>query len=354
MAKVGQPTAEAASRSAVETLMPVLGAIAGGLGVLGFVTFFGGAVVWARAQEAGLPALDVVAAVPNSLLLATGVHFLVPALLVALCVPATLLTVHGVTHAIWRWRFRDEHERARSARRDAHAAALEAQQARLLYTVTVKQASADVADPVAQRAAQHRDTWMDKEDEADARVRAALAAEETLERTWAKTRRDWAIGRRVTEGVALFLVPFLIASALGVDAQRRVLPDEELPRIVCAVGLVGVTMFVYIGTERILWAATAAFVGTALFIGIRTFDQVRDDLKVEPAAALRDGDAPVTGMFVADTGDQLYIGTFRNERDRAQLVVIPKSDVTEYALGPPRDPDVAQQRALELEDELTP
>ncbi|MGO9901731.1 MAG: hypothetical protein ACLP0J_19045 [Solirubrobacteraceae bacterium] len=47
------------------------------LGVLGFVTFFGGAILYVRFRDLGLPAAYTVALASRSDLLATGAQFLV-------------------------------------------------------------------------------------------------------------------------------------------------------------------------------------------------------------------------------------------------------------------------------------
>jgi hypothetical protein len=65
-------------------LVQVLGVVAAGIGVLGFVTFFGGAILWIRFDQAELPANEAVAVVPREVLLTTGASFLVPALMLAL------------------------------------------------------------------------------------------------------------------------------------------------------------------------------------------------------------------------------------------------------------------------------
>lgn len=65
------------------TAWRVLAAVAGGLGVLGFVTFVGGALLWTRFREMGLPADHAVALVPKADLVATGAAFLAPALLLS-------------------------------------------------------------------------------------------------------------------------------------------------------------------------------------------------------------------------------------------------------------------------------
>lgn len=62
------------------TLVTLATAVASSLGVLGFVTFAGGAVLWSRFKGMGLPAEHVLGLVPRSELVATGAQFLVPAL----------------------------------------------------------------------------------------------------------------------------------------------------------------------------------------------------------------------------------------------------------------------------------
>jgi hypothetical protein len=56
--EAGKPANEEPKKSnggGWETLAPILGAIATGLGALAFVVMFGGAVLWDRADQAGLP-----------------------------------------------------------------------------------------------------------------------------------------------------------------------------------------------------------------------------------------------------------------------------------------------------------
>lgn len=65
------------------SIATVAGAAASGLGVLGFVTFAGGVVLWRRFSEMGLPGDQAVSLVPSSLLVSTGADFLVPALGIA-------------------------------------------------------------------------------------------------------------------------------------------------------------------------------------------------------------------------------------------------------------------------------
>lgn len=75
----------------------VLAAIGGSIGVLSFVAFFGGAILWVRMDEAGLPGSEAVALIPRSVLLATGANFLVPSLLIALGFTAVLYLIETWT-----------------------------------------------------------------------------------------------------------------------------------------------------------------------------------------------------------------------------------------------------------------
>lgn len=73
------------------SLVTVAGAAASGLGVLGFVTFAGGVVLWTRFREMGLPADHAVALVPKAELVTTGAYFLVPAVGLAAAVVLLLI-----------------------------------------------------------------------------------------------------------------------------------------------------------------------------------------------------------------------------------------------------------------------
>jgi hypothetical protein len=65
-------------------IAPVLAAIGTGIGVIGFVTFIGGAVVWARLNAAGFPAAPALGVFPSQDLLVIGAETLVPQVIVAL------------------------------------------------------------------------------------------------------------------------------------------------------------------------------------------------------------------------------------------------------------------------------
>jgi hypothetical protein len=76
-----------------DQLAAVVGAVASGLGVLGFVTLAGGVVLWSRFQGMGLSPDHSLALVPKSELVATGVEFLVPALLLSVGLVAIVMPI---------------------------------------------------------------------------------------------------------------------------------------------------------------------------------------------------------------------------------------------------------------------
>lgn len=87
-------------------LVQVLGVVAAGIGVLGFVTFFGGAILWIRFDQAHLPANEAVALVPREVLLTTGASFLVPALMLALAAVLAVVLLRALHDAYYMRRGR--------------------------------------------------------------------------------------------------------------------------------------------------------------------------------------------------------------------------------------------------------
>jgi hypothetical protein len=89
-------TDKAPGGSGGPTLVTVATAVASGLGVLGFVAFAGGVVLWTRFNEMGLPANHAVSLVAKSELVATGAEFLVPALLLPALIVLIVILIDGV------------------------------------------------------------------------------------------------------------------------------------------------------------------------------------------------------------------------------------------------------------------
>jgi hypothetical protein len=104
------------------SLMTVAGAVASGLGVLGFVTFAGGVVLWSRFKEMGLPADHALGLVTKSELVATGADFLLPAVLLALVV---VLVAVLIRNWIERWEKRRRDAASKQAAGDQQRSDME-------------------------------------------------------------------------------------------------------------------------------------------------------------------------------------------------------------------------------------
>lgn len=87
-------------RSAWDRVAPVLAVIGTGVGVIGFVTFVGGLIVWARLRAAGFPATPALGIFPNQDLLVIGAQTLVPQMLVALGFVAVLGVIYVLLRAV--------------------------------------------------------------------------------------------------------------------------------------------------------------------------------------------------------------------------------------------------------------
>jgi hypothetical protein len=96
-----------ASSTAWTQIAPVLAAVGTGVGVIGFVTFVGGAVVWARLGAAGFPAAPALGVFPSQDLLVIGAETLVPQVLVAVVVVLALAFAYTVVRLIAHFFLKD-------------------------------------------------------------------------------------------------------------------------------------------------------------------------------------------------------------------------------------------------------
>jgi hypothetical protein len=83
-------------------LAPFLAAIGTGIGVIGFVTFMGGMIVWARVRATGIPAAPTLSVLPKQDLLVIGAETLVPMVITALAVVIALAALYALLRALLR------------------------------------------------------------------------------------------------------------------------------------------------------------------------------------------------------------------------------------------------------------
>jgi hypothetical protein len=347
-----------------DILLKVLGVVGTGLGILGFVTFFGGAILWVRLNEAHLPATEAVSVIPNSVLVTTGAAFLAPALLVAGAVVAASFLVFLGFRLVRRRRDREQREEAQRRRHDAEAmgrdanACLQAAQAARAITSSLEGAltrakeSPDAAQRVpkleAEVDAQHHETER-LELAAQAAVSAAAArkakADNLIEELEIKLERSrWQASIELVVGaVALIVIPLISNQAIWHVGFRW-----GIVLFLTLLFAAAITTFVYAQTDKFIWFGITAFITVSFYIGLSTYVSTSRNVKMQPLAALRAGHEPVFGSFIADTASNLYVGTFKEGERSAHMLVIPRAQVTELTIGPLLDPHDARERAITL------
>jgi hypothetical protein len=92
---------------------------------------------------------------------------------------------------------------------------------------------------------------------------------------------------------------------------------------------------VYHATQRFFWFAVAAFLGVATVQGVATHYEITSEPMVEPAAVLIGRLPRITGVFVSQTDDRVYLGVSRDGvvGSSAALVALPRNRVTGLAVG---------------------
>jgi flagellar biosynthesis GTPase FlhF len=348
---------------AQDLILKILGTVGAGIGILGFVTFFGGAILWIRAREANLPANDAVSVVPNSVLVTTGASLLAPAVLLASLAVACIFSVH-LGFNLWRKTRKDnKFAQARELRfeadalgRDAEAQVQLAQAARSLATSIAASAEQAEENPTASAELKSRlKKEADKQrQEAERREAAALAttaaaaekkalAENLQATSEIAGSQEQFRAELFTGGLILLLLPPLLNGAI-----THVGKGQALALILVALGVVAVSLAVYAATERFIWFGVVAFVTVGIYIGFATYFSTTDNAKVEPAAALRSGHPPVIGIYIADTASNLYLGSFPEPGKPSRLLVLPRAQITDLSVGPLLDRQVARKRAAEI------
>lgn len=349
------------NESAYHLIFQVAGAVGTGIGILGFVTFFGGAILWLRAKEANLPATDAVAAVPHNVLVATGATFLVPAVLLALLAVACIVATHLGFGSYRRYKQRRKFTEARKAKAElpllqaAAQAATKTAEADRAWAVT-KNSAAETAVRL-NRDETIRNEEKEKAEEAQQAAEASeaealeVASEAAQKQAEYETKQTEAESFRVVAefrseliigAVILAIVPFANGAIFHLDLW------EVLALIGIAVAMIAISVATYFSTEKFIWFGIVSFLAAGIYIGCATYISTVNNPKVEPAAALRTGRPPVVGMFIADTSSNLYLGTFPRQGVPSRLMVIPREQVTDLTIGPLLDSESARQRALAL------
>jgi hypothetical protein len=351
-------------------LMKVAGAIGAGVGVVGFVTFFGGAIVWLRAREVGISPDEAVAVVPKSVLVTMGASYLVPASLIALGAVVVLALIHVVLLAPSWGKARAGRRKARELRyaadkaiRDAEPEEKVAVTARAFATrlsetydaARLQTAATAQLEGLQEQAEQQQKLAMEREEVAMAA--RGKAEEASLRARNAEAEAEFALvnsprvagAERVLEYIATFAVLTAVPLLLDrPDIHELGFLDTSI-LFAFALGAAIISLTAYLFTERFIWFGLVAFVGIALYTACVTYLRTTKAPKAEPVAVLRsEGHQPILGLFIADTEANVYVGTFAQQADPAHLRVIPRSEATDVAIGPLLGLAEARRDALEL------
>jgi hypothetical protein len=346
-----------------DLVLKVLGAIGTGIGILGFVALFGGAILWLRADQASLPANDAVSAIPNSVLVTTGASFLIPAVLIALLAVAAIFAVYlgfNVPHlrAVRASASEAEtlFEAADQMKKEADGQIDEAREA-LEMANTARVNALDAAEKGMSSVHAFDDAARTQADEAETKKKRALDAVRSAaeKRAEAEKADRLAKGRLVRWPVQLWTeitVGFLAILFLPPLLNEAIFSVSFFWSGVILIGVALIAALasavVYLMTEKFIWFGVVVFVTVGIYLGFATYYSTTRNPKVEPAAALRGERAPVVGSFIADTASNLYLGTFPEGTRKPRLIVIPRAQVTSLAIGPLTDPEDAPASAVKL------
>jgi Flp pilus assembly protein TadB len=351
-------------------ILPILGFIGTGVGVLGFVIFFGGFIIWARFDATGLPADQAVAQVPRNDLVVTGASFLVPALLAALAAVAVALVLWDAVIGNRRRR-RIGASEVRHKNAVASVEKLKDRAERLqkkIASTREKMGQLDADSKAAEPNSTEREAARESFDSEDAKYREQLSELGHLQETQLpEAKQEEAEAKRALDEapkpdrserllqLAIGGVPMLLAEVLIMVAAWSALGWKEATLLIAvAAATLAVAIVVATLTQRFAWYALCVFVGVALLIAFATYERTRSTTKVSPVAAV-DGAAPVTGFFVAETSDAVYVAqphvqgdAVELDRETMTLVRISKKQLTGLTVGSLMSKPRAYRRSLEL------
>jgi len=160
----------------------------------------------------------------------------------------------------------------------------------------------------------------------------------------AKERRTRGRLTRILAVVGLAAVELIIALVVGPPS-----PVQLVGLFLIGVVLSAATVFVGLRSQGFAMFAVAIFVSVLLFGTATTLWRTYHTPKVQPAAILRSGrDQGLTGYFVAQTSDRVYMVRILGERKNSKFqhsfprfVVVPRGNIVAMEVGPLETPESA-------------
>jgi hypothetical protein len=381
-------------------VLSVVGAIATGIGVIGFVTVVGGAIMWIRFDKAGIPADKAVAVIPRSELVVVGLYTLIPfialgllAVFVAYLIAPNTLVPTGPKPDPWG-DSQGTPSPSPPPPDDTTPPATPSGQKQLSPLAREALGAVEAARSAASDAEAAAEFGSPKlaRDHADRAARAALRAEECA--TLASgSLKDAEIGHEAVIAKAHAakdqadkaaqrahvhvnrLRRRVIGSALGLLLLEFTVVGFALPAWYLVIGLVAVAIVFAVATFAVGWRTPGfALFGATIFASVVLFGTVRaitrtlDEPKVQSVAVLRSGsDSGLMGYYIAETSDTVYLGRVEGQRllahqadkvtklsgrNLARIVAVPRDSVVAMEIGPLRSRSVALSDSKDLLQEL--
>ncbi len=348
--KDGSPRTDRGVKGVWDELGPILSALVTGVGLLAFVALFGGAILWDRADQAGLPGTEAVALMPRSVLLSTGSHFLIWAIVYSGVAVALLWLIDTALELWTAWRvqrkakkYKQQMEAERTGgtkelgKVDAGTRAMamamkrlddaegEAERADRELNAAMGSGRPDISAQREVQTTAHENRRSMKAEVETTRAEATSEAVEQKKATW-----KWGLLRFT------LLFVLLVGSEVLFMSRRDWLEQEQFwVLLAVSFGTTLLAFAVYQKTHRFSWFAVVAFLGVSAVQGVAAHYEITTVPRVEPAAVLIGGVEPVKGVFVAQTDDRIYLGVSTGPvvGKSARLVAFPRDKVRGLAVG---------------------
>ena len=150
-------------------------------------------------------------------------------------------------------------------------------------------------------------------------------------------------------------IPMLLVEGIVIGVAVGSLRWYQIAALLGLVVLTAAVAVAVVSMTNFGWYAACVFVGVGLLIAASAYFRTDRNPKVSPVAAL-DGNEPVTGFFVAETDDSIYIAQpeletaqpFELNHDAVAMTRLPKESVKFLTVGPLKGEEPAYRRSLEL------
>lgn len=347
-AGASMPAEQTTTSTIAQVIVQILAAIGTGIGVLGFVTFFGAVIFYIRLHAVHLPATEGVAAVPREVLLVTGATFLVPAALLALGAVALLYMINSAAN-LW------ERHIGRSLDKDLRQRQLEYGDARVQAEELVDDvrnlgvvAPGGGSDVGTERLEQAQRETLERMQAANRRLGEAkkqLDVATVATESEREAFRELMRNVRPPVSTAVLMAIGLVIAWMSFDGIH----NRQLWALLGAAFLTAALAFaIYSSTESLLWFGLAAFASIGVVFGMAKYFSTGNEPKVSPAAVLRANHEPAAGYLVADTSNKLLLGRTHPISAGDRLVVMPRDQVEDMVVGELMTPPEARVKSLEL------